>query len=116
MEKFSDQMCPPKPTSHSWKWAHAEGGKVYKIWPILHLLGGFPGGSDGKESACQCRRHKRCGFNPWVGKNRYKGNLLNTIKAIYKKPTANVINNVKKLQVFFSKIQNKARMSILISI
>ena len=21
-----------------------------------------------KESACQCRRHKRCGFNPWVGK------------------------------------------------
>ena len=26
---------------------------------------GFPGGSDGKESACQCRRH---GFDPWVGK------------------------------------------------
>ena len=22
----------------------------------------------GKESACQCWRHKRCGFNPWVGK------------------------------------------------
>ena len=22
----------------------------------------------GKECACQCRRHKRCGFNPWVGK------------------------------------------------
>ena len=22
----------------------------------------------GKESACQCRRRKRCGFNPWVGK------------------------------------------------
>ena len=22
----------------------------------------------GKESACQCRRHKRCGFNPWIGK------------------------------------------------
>ena len=21
-----------------------------------------------KESACQCRRHKRCGFGPWVGK------------------------------------------------
>ena len=21
-----------------------------------------------KESVCQCRRHKRCGFNPWVGK------------------------------------------------
>ena len=21
-----------------------------------------------KEPACQCRRHKRCGFEPWVGK------------------------------------------------
>ena len=21
-----------------------------------------------KEAACQCRRHKRCGFEPWVGK------------------------------------------------
>ena len=26
---------------------------------------GFLGGSDGKESACQCRGH---GFSPWVGK------------------------------------------------
>ena len=25
---------------------------------------GFPGGTSGKE----CRRHKRCRFNPWVGK------------------------------------------------
>jgi len=29
---------------------------------------GFPGGINGKEPICQCRRHKRCGFNPWVGK------------------------------------------------
>ena len=28
----------------------------------------FPGGSDGKEFVCQCRRHKRHGFDPWVGK------------------------------------------------
>ena len=27
---------------------------------------GFPGGMSGKESTCQCRRHKRQGFNPWV--------------------------------------------------
>ena len=26
---------------------------------------GFPGGLDGKESTCQCRRP---GFDPWVGK------------------------------------------------
>ena len=30
---------------------------------------GFPGGTSGKESTCQCKRHKGCGFNlPWVGK------------------------------------------------
>ena len=32
-------------------------------------LVGFPGGSvSDKGSACQCRRHKRCRFDPWVGK------------------------------------------------
>ena len=25
----------------------------------------FPGGLSGKEPACQCRRHKRCGFYHW---------------------------------------------------
>ena len=29
---------------------------------------GFPGGASGKEPACQCRRLRRCGFDPWVGK------------------------------------------------
>ena len=29
---------------------------------------GFAGGANGKESTCQCRRHKRHGFNPWVRK------------------------------------------------
>ena len=29
---------------------------------------GFPSGASGKEPACQCRRCKRRGFNPWVGK------------------------------------------------
>ena len=28
---------------------------------------GFPGGIHDKEPACQCRRRKRCGFDPWVG-------------------------------------------------
>ena len=26
------------------------------------------GGASGKEPACQCRRCKTCGFNPWLGK------------------------------------------------
>ena len=29
---------------------------------------GFTGISAGKEAACQCRRHKRRGFDPWVWK------------------------------------------------
>ena len=29
---------------------------------------GSPGGASGKEPACQCRRHKRHRFNPWVRK------------------------------------------------
>ena len=29
---------------------------------------GFPGGASGKEPSCQCRKHKRHGFDPWVRK------------------------------------------------
>ena len=29
---------------------------------------GFPGGASGKELACQCRKCKRGGLHPWVGK------------------------------------------------
>ena len=41
--------------------------KVTSIWRYW-LMKGFPGGTSGKEPACQRRRHKRCGFNPWVRK------------------------------------------------
>ena len=29
---------------------------------------GFPSATSGKELVCQCRRHKKLRFNPWVGK------------------------------------------------
>ena len=29
---------------------------------------GFQADASGKESSCQCRRYKSCGFSPWVGK------------------------------------------------
>ena len=38
---------------------------IYKIH-VLYIHVGFPGGASGKESARQCRRHKRCGFDPWI--------------------------------------------------
>ena len=42
------------------------------------LIWGFPDGTNGKESACQCRIPKRQGFDPWVGKipKRRNGHLL----------------------------------------
>ena len=32
------------------------------------IVMGYPGGAGGKESPCQCRRHKGCRFDPWVKK------------------------------------------------
>ena len=35
---------------------------------LLYKQYGFPSGTSGEESTCQCRRHKRCRFDPYVGK------------------------------------------------
>ena len=32
----------------------------------IYALMWLPGGLSSKESACQCRRCRRCGFNPWA--------------------------------------------------
>ena len=50
----------PRPTrSYSF---YDKSSRSCSVFP----LGGFPGGTSGKESACQCRRLKRHGFDPWV--------------------------------------------------
>jgi len=36
------------------------------------------GGTSGKESTCQCGRHKRYGFHPWVGKIPWRREWLPT--------------------------------------
>ena len=47
-------------------------GRVFEYQhcgPVLESDGGiFPGGASGKQHACQCRRHKRHGFDPWLRK------------------------------------------------
>ena len=49
------------------------------IWITgLCIRVGFPGGAGGKEPICQCRRHKRLGFNPWVKKIPWKREWLPT--------------------------------------
>ena len=46
----------------------------FSLWIFSSALGtkGFPSDSVVKESACQYRRHGRCGFNPWVRKMAWK--------------------------------------------
>ena len=59
------------------EWKPTDTDKIHT--PLQHLLQtnkpldlsfskGFPGGTTGKESICQCRRCKRQGFDPWVRK------------------------------------------------
>ena len=45
----------------------ASGG-IEQLAKVFGCGLGFPGGTGGKEPACQCRRHNRLGFDPWVGK------------------------------------------------
>ena len=40
---------------------------------------GFPGGATGKEPACQRRRWKRQGFDPWVGKIPWEKEMATTL-------------------------------------
>ena len=45
-----------------------QAGQNGKLILVLILMMGFPGGTSGKEPACQCRRQKRHRFDPWVRK------------------------------------------------
>ena len=46
-------------------WSHTESDMTGQLNDHKKRL---PGGARGKESVCQCRRCKRCGFDPWVKK------------------------------------------------
>ena len=60
---------PPRPESfHSASvWI-----QLYRITSKAHRAS--QGGASGKESTCQCRRHKRRRFDPWVGKISWSRN------------------------------------------
>ena len=51
-----------------WSWWFQTETQLWHLEKRLMRYMGFPGGARGKEPACQCRRHKRYGFDPWVGK------------------------------------------------
>ena len=46
----------------------SDTGAFAGIWAGYVSGKRFPGAARGKEPNSQCRRHKRCGFDPWVGK------------------------------------------------
>ena len=60
-----------------------EEASGYRAQPTFNpFLLGFPGGASGKESACQCRRCKRCGSDPWFGKIHWNI-LVTTLLSTY---------------------------------
>ena len=50
-------------------WETFSKSRQYAIYIYLVTSSGFPGGTSGKESACQRRRLKALRFNFWVRKN-----------------------------------------------
>ena len=84
--KFSGPIPDPQ-NQNLWEWAvalcllpnfledsgaHSGLRTTSLMTRILYLsyfsIRNFPGGTSGKELANQCRRHKKCGFDPWVRK------------------------------------------------
>ena len=49
------------------EWPLAGGKKPTRPLFSPTFPAGLPGGTSGKEPACQCRKHKGYGFDPWIG-------------------------------------------------
>ena len=65
---LSDLMEEPTRLLRSWDFPGKSTGVGSKNWGFLAAAGG----ASGKEPSCQFRRHKRRGFDPWVGKIPWK--------------------------------------------
>ena len=52
---------------------------LWVLWSWVDLPRGLPRWCSGKESARQCRRCKRCGFDHWVGKSPSSRNWQPTL-------------------------------------
>ena len=54
------------------RWIEKDIASIYMsvltVFSLRALQLGFPGGTGGKEPTCQCRRQRRCRFNPWIWK------------------------------------------------
>ena len=61
------RLCP-KTTQKGTRFYYHEASYTLDSKGSIRVHTGFPGGANGKEPTCQCRRRKRFGFDPWVGK------------------------------------------------
>ena len=72
--RFSSSKAHPKPTWQKLNQTFQHNGmKPQQQQPLssgwnMFYMWASKGGASGKESTCQCRGHKRRGFNPWVWK------------------------------------------------
>ena len=91
---------------------------VYYSFLIWLKRLGFTDGASGKKLACQCRRHKGCGFDPWVrkipwrrawqpipvfspGKSQGKSSLAGYSPQDPKSQTRLKRRSMKRLKIFF---------------
>ena len=52
-----------------------------------------PGGASGEEPSCQCRRHRRCRFDPWVGKIPWEEEMATYFCILVWKILWNLVSN-----------------------
>ena len=60
---------------------------AFRYLSFLSPAVGFPNGASGKEHACQCRRHKRHGFDPRIGKVPWRRKWQPTLVFLLENPT-----------------------------
>ena len=77
-------------------WSLRKGQLVYLLY--IPWLRGFPGGTSGKELACQWRRGKRRRFDPWIGKiPPEKGMALHSRMCAWRIPWTKVFGGVQSI-------------------
>ena len=67
---------------------------------MLKKGGGLPRWHSGKESACQCRRCQRCGFDPWFGKTPWRRKWQPTPGFLLGKPVDRGVHGIPKSQTW----------------
>ena len=78
---------------------------------------GFPGGTSGKEPACQCRRHKRRRFDPWVRKIPWRRAQQPTLDSCLENPMDRgagwaIVHGIAKSQTRLKRLSMHTRIAV----